>query len=201
MSGEIKMHKNKFLTFLFAVVPGCGHMYLGYMKRGVEYMAMFAASIYLAVVCTKYRFEAIGAIFLIVLPVIWLYQMFDAIHTVSQMRRMELEFPVDDGFFIPGISHVANLKALDFFKKAKVAKTIAAILICIGVYALLSDLSRVISARFQIGEIEYYVDEIYSRVFDLIIRYIPSVAVSLLLIVGGIRLLAGNKSKGGEDGE
>ena len=29
------MEKNKFLMFLFAMVPGMSHMYLGMMKKGI----------------------------------------------------------------------------------------------------------------------------------------------------------------------
>ena len=35
------MRKSRILTFLFALWPGAGQMYLGYMKRGVSLMGRF----------------------------------------------------------------------------------------------------------------------------------------------------------------
>ena len=35
------MRKSRILTFLFALWPGAGQMYLGYMKRGVSLMGLF----------------------------------------------------------------------------------------------------------------------------------------------------------------
>ena len=35
------MRKSRILTFLFALWPGAGQMYLGYMKRGVSLMGIF----------------------------------------------------------------------------------------------------------------------------------------------------------------
>jgi len=196
------MRKNKFLTFLFSTIPGCGHMYLGYMKRGVEFMAMFASSVYFAVVFIGYlslNIEFIGAIFVVLLPVIWLYQMFDSMHTISFMRKMEIEFPEDDGFFIPGFANITNLNSLNFFKKRKVVKIIAGILIFVGAYALLSNISRVVYMRFHINGAEYYIDEAYRIIFSVIMSYVPSVAVSIVLIVAGIKLLAGKKNKNDND--
>ena len=35
------IRKNKFLTFCFALIPGVGQLYQGYMKRGVSLMILF----------------------------------------------------------------------------------------------------------------------------------------------------------------
>ena len=192
------MRKNKFLTFLFALIPGGGHMYLGYMKRGVEYMAMFAASAYLASVMMGFSrgigLEIIGVIFLIVLPIIWLYQMFESMHTVSQMKKLEIEYPEDDGFFIPGISNVTNLDALKIFKKRSVIKAIAITIICLGIYVLFSNISSALNGRFYINGDVYYINELYTQIFNMIVNYVPSAVISLILIFGGIKLLIGNKN-------
>ena len=189
------MRKNRFLTFLFSLVPGCGHMYLGYMKRGVEFMAMFAASVYLSVICINiYRgLEMAGAIFLILLPIIWLYQMFDSMHALSRMRRLEMQYADDDGFFIPGVANITNLNALNIFKKSKVVKTIAVILICVGIYALFSNISNSILnvlANNKTQEQYWQVRNLY----DNIMSYVPSVIISFVLILLGIKLLKGKKN-------
>ncbi len=33
--------KSKFLTFVFSMLPGAGHMYMGFMNMGVSFMSAF----------------------------------------------------------------------------------------------------------------------------------------------------------------
>ena len=44
------MNKNRFLVFLFSLIPGAGQMYLGYMRRGICLMALFCAVIALTAI-------------------------------------------------------------------------------------------------------------------------------------------------------
>ena len=177
------MKKNSFLTFLFSLIPGCGLMYLGYMKKGLQIMAMFAASIYLAIasVTGSYgyrRFEWIMLFFVLLMPIIWFYQMFDAMHSLARMRRLSMDSAMDDAFFLP--------KKIDIFSPAKnpaAAKVLAAILIGAGVIGLFSAVWGSIS-RYIIPQVTWFVD----------IYLIPSV-ISLALIVIGVRLLKGRKGK------
>ena len=190
------MRKNKFLTFLFSVVPGCGHMYLGYMKRGVEYMAMFAASVYLATVFifTGYSMDFLGSIYLFLLPIIWLYQMFDAMHTVTQQKRLRIEIPDDDGFFVPGASSEENLNALNIFKKPKVAKWVAAILIVVGAYALFANVTNSIYNIITYSMGDYFRQQ-YWMIYDMLRNFVPAAIISAVLIFVGIKLLAASKNK------
>jgi hypothetical protein len=194
MLGEIiKMHKNKFLTFLFSIIPGCGHMYLGYMKRGAEFMAMFAAAFYFMILFMNLwhrLFDTIGTIFVIMLPVIWLYQIFDSMHTIAQMRRLGIEVPLDDEFFIPGVSNISNLNALNVFKKRKVIKGFASILMCVGVYVLFTN---IINGVFGIlrNSASAYMRIQYQNIYITIMDYTPPAIISLLLIFAGIKLLKG----------
>ncbi len=63
------MKKNAFLTFIFSLVPGAGQMYIGYMKRGVSIMTLFALAIMFG---TNYVYD-----FIVVAPIIWAYSFFD----------------------------------------------------------------------------------------------------------------------------
>ena len=195
------MQKNKFLTFLFSIIPGVGHMYLGYMKRGAEFMAMFAASMYLAIMFTFWlNLPIIGAIFMIVLPIIWFYQMFDSMHAISQMRRLGIEVPQDDGFFVPGFANITNSNALNVFKNRKAVKTVAAILVCVGLYVLITNILNGINNIMQNNIWDYY-NSVYYRTYQSIMNYVPSVIISLVLIFGGIKLLFGkNNNQNNQDG-
>lgn len=197
------MHKNKFLTFLLAIIPGCGHMYLGYMKRGAQFMTMFAASFYFMYMFMGFWFhlDTIGVIFAILLPIIWFYQMFDAMHTISQMKLLEITVPEDDGFFIPGISNVTNLNALNFFKKRSVIKASAAALICLGIYTLFTNISNGVYNIIANFAGDYMRDRLW-QMYHTVTNYVPPVIISLLLIYAGIRLLKGkdNGNKNNTDG-
>jgi TM2 domain-containing membrane protein YozV len=83
------------------MIPGCGLMYLGYMKKGLQTMFIFAASCFLAYSFMELRLSWISALFLMLLPIIWFYQLFDTMHTVSRMKREKIDFPQDDGFYMP----------------------------------------------------------------------------------------------------
>jgi len=196
------MNKNKFLTFLFSIIPGVGHMYLGYMKRGAEFMTMFAVSAYFATGLMggwSYRLnlELIGVIFLLILPIIWFYQMFDSMHAISQMRRLGIEVPEDDGFFIPGFSNITNTKALNVFKNRKVVKTIAAVFVILGVYILFVNITGGISNIL----INSRVSRQFIDGYNMVLNHIPSVIISLVLIFGGIKLLLGkNDNQNNQDG-
>ncbi len=70
MNNEKRLDKSKFLTFIFSLVPGAGHMYLGYLKTGIIIMATF--------ILLSYIVGLTGiSLFSIFLPVIWAYSFFD----------------------------------------------------------------------------------------------------------------------------
>lgn len=70
------MRKSRILTFLFALWPGAGQMYLGYMKRGVSLMGLF----FLIFAIMGF----LGLSFLaFLLPIIWFYAFFDTMNLRS----------------------------------------------------------------------------------------------------------------------
>ena len=67
--------------FIASCIPGCGQMYLGYMKRGVSLMMVFSGVLALAI------FLEMGALAVLMAPV-WLYSFFDG---YNLRRRLEGE--------------------------------------------------------------------------------------------------------------
>ncbi|MGI6329031.1 MAG: hypothetical protein ACOX1I_08885 [Dethiobacteria bacterium] len=59
------------LTLFLSFVPGVGHLYLGAMNRGLQFMILFFGSIFLV------DFLRLGFPFW--LPIIWFYGLFDAL--------------------------------------------------------------------------------------------------------------------------
>lgn len=81
--------QEKSRAILLSLIPGLGHMSLGMMQRGITFLisfvGLFAIIIFLAMI--MHRAELL--IFLLVLPVIWIYSMFDAIQHVHAKQRGE----------------------------------------------------------------------------------------------------------------
>ncbi|MEW5783758.1 MAG: hypothetical protein AB1767_01530 [Bacillota bacterium] len=66
------MNKSKFVTVIMSIVPGLGHLYLGWMERGMQFMIAFFFSLFLM--------EWLNiSLFAYMLPVIWFYSLFDAL--------------------------------------------------------------------------------------------------------------------------
>ena len=73
------MKKNGILTLLFALIPGAGEMYQGYMKRGLSLITMFCLSV------------ALGAwmgieIFYIGAPILYMYSFFRHLQSAGADR-------------------------------------------------------------------------------------------------------------------
>lgn len=177
------MKKSGFLTFTLSLIPGCGLMYLGYMKKGLQTMLMFAASCFMAYLFASLRyFEWIMVFFISLLPVIWFYQMFDSMHSISRMKRQEIEVPSDDGFYVP-----QKITTLSPAQNPTMAKIVAAILILVGSFGLI----------FGILDNMYYLfdDGMAGTIIDTVRNYLVPAIVSIVLIIAGIKLLKGSKAK------
>lgn len=82
----------RFYTILLSTVPGLAHFQLGLMQRGLTLLLGFfglAAVILFVSAMASERF----ILFLIVLPIIWLYGLFDALR---QLERKQLGEPLQD---------------------------------------------------------------------------------------------------------
>jgi len=179
------MNKNRFLTFLFSLVPGVGLMYLGYMKKGLQVMLIAAAAGFLGGFFMDNRIEWVGAIFLILLPILWFYQMFDAMHTVARMKDQGIEMPADDGFVL----FDGGLFQLTPARSRMLAKAAAAVLIFSGVLALLNGVVGNLYRYPRIDmQVVYYIQTTVRH------QLIPGI-MSLALILLGVKLLRGGKNK------
>ena len=182
------MKKNGFLTFLFSFIPGCGLMYLGYMKKGLQVMLTFAATGFIGGFFSSFHIGWIEGFFFLLLPVIWFYQMFDAMHTVARMKNQGIGLPADDGFYLPD-------KVLRFSpaQNRTAAKIIAGILILAGSFSL------VIGVLDSLWQYPAFNQEILGIINNTIRFNLIPVVVSILLIIFGVRLLKGKNSAKTDD--
>ncbi|WP_202080592.1 hypothetical protein [Caldalkalibacillus salinus] len=78
------MEKSKFATLILSFVPGVGHLYLGLMTRGLQFMLLFFGS---AFVIHFIRIDAL----MVMLPVIWFYSFFDALQARQRVNEGVIE--------------------------------------------------------------------------------------------------------------
>lgn len=144
---QIKESNKKAIALALSIIPGAGHMYLGYQKKGLLIMGSFFFTVFFM--------GWLGvSLFLFVLPIIWFYSFFDAFHLVDD-NGLESE---DNSFTLPNIK----------------SEWIGWGLIVIGIIVIIE--------RVVYPFIDYEIR-----------NYIQTSIVSIIFIVGGIKLLAKNK--------
>jgi hypothetical protein len=171
------MNKNKsgFVTFICACIPGCGEMYLGYMKRGLSICGLFWLFVALSSVSHL-------NIFMFLLPIIWLYGFFDSFNIRGYDDAQAADNPdaylfgIDDG----GKTRLSGKRGL----------IIGWILVIIGVYALWSLFSSYIY--------NYLGGEMY-WLYDLIAHKVPDAFIIVLIIGLGVWFIRGPKHKAEDD--
>ncbi|MBU5310866.1 hypothetical protein KQI38_02385 [Tissierella carlieri] len=75
-SQETKISNKKIITLALSIIPGAGHMYLGYQKKGLVLMGGFFFAIF-------FMGWLQLSFLLFLLPLIWFYSFFDAFHTLN----------------------------------------------------------------------------------------------------------------------
>lgn len=76
-------------TVALSIVPGLGHMHLGLTHRGLTFLIGFFGVIIMIIFVSALTGEGGFLAFLGVLPVIWLYSMFDAMQLLQRKNRGE----------------------------------------------------------------------------------------------------------------
>ncbi|SDK17519.1 hypothetical protein [Sediminibacillus albus] len=112
-------HNERFNTILLSFIPGVGHFHLGLNQRGLTFLAGFfgvaAMIFFVAFVSHQGGF----LIFLLAMPIIWIYSFFDAIQLLNKKQNGE---PLEDRTIIEDLDHYREAG-----KKSKMLATILAI--------------------------------------------------------------------------
>jgi hypothetical protein len=169
--------KSKFLTFVFSMLPGAGHMYMGFMKIGVSFMSVFFFLIFLS------SWLDTGPLLFIV-PIIWFYSFFDCVNRAS-LDEDKLLLLEDKYLF--SIDNLVKLDK-DVFSKPKLAAGV--LLLLFGIYLVLGNLMRLLQP--------YISDEIYSIIYSLI-RKAPQLIIGVAIVALGIKLIKGKKMESETD--
>ena len=157
------IRKNKFLTFCFALLPGVGQLYQGYMKRGVSMMILFWGTSALSVALYMSYLSFL-------LPVIWAYSFFDVMNksnwTIDQLALVE-DKPIFD---LDGV-----------FKFSNRNRWVGGAVIALGVIILYNTFANLFAdwlyRYFPVGSIRY------------LTGVLPTVVIAVVVILFGIKLL------------
>lgn len=158
-SEETKISNKKIITLALSMIPGAGHMYLGYQNKGLVYMGGFFFTIFFMGWLNL-------SFLLFLLPLIWFYSFFDAFHTINGSNVEDMDITR----ILPNLKH-------EYLGVGLII--IGAIIVLQKVFYPLVE--QALSPILQI----YMVRQIRN--------YIQASIVSLIFILGGIRILRGNR--------
>lgn len=163
--------KSKFLTFVCSMLPGAGHMYIGFMRIGVSLMAAFLFVIFLS------SLLSIGSL-LFILPLIWFYSFFDCMNKVDldydQLSLMEDKY----------LFSIDKLVSFDknIFEKRRLAAGV--LLFFLGIYLVVDNLLNILG--------RYIPREFQNIIFNLT-RETPKIIIGIAIVALGVRLIIGKK--------
>jgi len=87
LSADQQQEKSR--TIMLSILPGLGHMSLGLMQRGITLLIAFIGMFAIIVFLTSIVGNGALLVFLLALPVIWIYSMFDVIAILHAKHRGE----------------------------------------------------------------------------------------------------------------
>lgn len=171
--------KNKILFFLFSLIPGAAHMYIGLVKRGLVIMLALVAGAGLAMMADT-------PAFLLVLPVLWFYSFFDALNKYHLPEEKLAKVQDDFLFFLNAMPE--NVRSDPRFKKvasANVLKVGGIVAIIAGAYLIWDQIIVRVLIRL--------LSDTGAEILSQISYKLPQIAVAVILIVVGIKLISHKK--------
>lgn len=166
--------KNSFFTFIFSLLPGAGHMYMGFMKRGLSLMSCFFLIIFMGI------WLNIGPLILISM-IVWFYSFFDT-HNIRSTPDDEFYTLEDDYILFPEFLKENSYREL----QKKYRNIIAVALIIIGFTILWNNFF----SMFRDILPDYLRRFLYS--FG---HYMPQLVIGFVIILFGIYLIRGKKQE------
>lgn len=98
--------QEKTRVIMLSFFPGLGHMSIGLMQRGITFLISFVGLLAIIIFLSVITGTGVLLIFLLALPVIWIYSMFDAMQQLQAKQRGEQL--IDRAIFEDLESHVAT---------------------------------------------------------------------------------------------
>ncbi len=173
--------KNKVLFFIFSLIPGAAHMYIGLVKRGLVIMLAFVASIAIPAICNL-------PVLLVVMPVLWFYSFFDAWNKYNLPAEKFAKISDDFLFFMNAVPEdVRSDPRVKKFTSNSLLKIGGIAAVLLGAYLLWDKVVLNICSNFLSDAAAQVISDISYR--------IPQLAVAIFLIVIGVKLIAHKKQE------
>ena len=172
--------KNKFFTFIFSFMPGAAEMYMGFLKRGMSLMGLFFLSYIIPNGLGLHNTLALCVIF------VWFCSFFSARNIAS--LNDEVFYSLKDEFIWESITQKRNIQV----SNPTLRKWVAGILIVFALIMLWQNFSSAIYVLIP--------EKVWNYVYPLMEK-IPQVAVAIVIIIIGIKLIKGKKEELKQDGE
>lgn len=167
--------KNSFFTFIFSMLPGAGHMYMGFMKQGVSLMVLFFGIIFFG------SWLEIGPSVLIAF-VVWFYSFFDCLNKAAMSD--EEFYQLEDTFFWGLFDDKEAIRQAKTNGRIRVFTAIG--LIFVGVMILWQNFWAVLYAIFP---------EQWMKWIVAFAHKVPRVIFAFVIICIGIRMIVGKKKE------
>ena len=175
--------RSKFLTVMFACLPGAGHMFMGFMKLGVSFMVLFFGLFAIAVFLGGFL-SFLSYPILLMVPIVWFYAFFDCINkrfcSDEQFQALEDYYLFSDTAALPRFQNLP-FKIL----QTRVFRTV------VGVLLILSGIKMLI--QNFLGACGWFYDNPMYPFFSNFISALPEFAISLVIILLGIWLIVGKR--------
>lgn len=171
------MKKNGILTLLFALIPGAGEMYQGYMKRGLSLITMFCLPAALGAM-TQIEVLYIG------LPIVYMYSFFD---TFNLRAQIGMGTAPEDDYLVHFDPHDKRLAQLLADSHKLLGWALIAFGALVGYQNILMNTLGDLLWRWGKTSPVF-------RAFYLVMDQLPEVVVCVALIVCGIWLVKGPRT-------
>lgn len=160
--------RSGFLTFITALIPGVGYMYLGLVKRGLQVLLLFL------LVEPLFRILGIGFLTFIVRVPLWFYAFFD---TFSVARMLDMGQTVHDTDFI--FTKYAKDGEHPVVDSNRIGKNLVFI---IGIALILLGSFAILNNVFDNNEL-----------YRMIKSHISSLFMPVVLVLAGVYMLFKNR--------
>lgn len=101
-----EQQSEKTRIILLSIIPGLGHMSLGLMQRGITFLVSFVGLFAIILFLSFIMNSGSLLVFLLALPIIWIYGIFDAVSIVQKKHNGE---QLEDKSLFEGIEeHIAS---------------------------------------------------------------------------------------------
>ena len=176
----MRQKRGKFQTFLCSLIPGAAEMYMGFMKKGISLMTIFILCFVVPYVLR------VSDIFILFAVLVWFYSFF---HARNLAACSEEEFQsLADEYIWTSFMEGRKIKITN----PSLRKWGAIVLIVYGVTQLWHTI---------VGWIYHLIpDHMWQEVYTFVDE-VPQVLVALVIIIVGLKLIAGKKEELNGEGE